>query len=467
MTGWRLVGRVIAALIILVFVCAVPGLLLTFDAAQAAVNTDFLDELFEDPAFFEALIPEMAQDLARDVRRDSEIRETPLAQLNTADWEQILRVALPPEEMQQWAQDANDAFRRGLRGRGRLFEDVIIPFGAVRSNIIEDPANTVLRTLLQAQPVCEAGEEPRGGEFDLLPQCRPAEGDEAFVGRLAARWREEPRQVWRQMMPEEIEPYTADIALDEFIEAQSDEDWNVRIGWRGGRRGLDAVWLFLAVCFAAQCLVGLALVGLLAARNLRELLRWVGTPLAVAGALTLLLVLLLFTTGELGLAFGWWETGTAALERALLDAGAAFVAELWQPMLWQGGMLLLVGLGLWALSFAAPARPRAVRGTPPPAPAAGAGPADDVPATGAEQMTAGDVDALDAVAAAQETDGVEASEAEQVTTDDVPASEAEQLTAGDMDAPGAAEETAGVEASEASGEHGEEDEEDSSLHLPQ
>jgi hypothetical protein len=183
-----------------------------------------------------------------------------------------LRVALPPEEMQQWAQDATDAFRSGMRhGRGRLFSDVIIPFGAVRDNIINDPSNTVLRTLLQAQPLCGRGEEPLGGAYDLLPQCRPSDGAEALVERLATHWREEPRRVWRQLMPEDVEPYTADIALDEFIEAESDDqDWDVWVGWRAGRRGLDAMWVFLALCFASQCVVGLALVGLLAARNARE-----------------------------------------------------------------------------------------------------------------------------------------------------------------------------------------------------
>jgi len=446
MTGWRVVGRVIAVFLIVVFVCAVPVLLLTYNAVQAAADTDFLDELFDDPAFFEALNSEMAQDLARDVRHDPEMGDTPLARLNTADWEQILSVALPPQEMQQWARDATDAFRRGLRrGRGRLFEDVIIPFGAVRDNIIEDPANTVLRTLLRAQPLCGAGEEPLGGAYDLLPQCRRAEGEEALVEQVAERWRTEPREVWRQLMPEEIEPYTADISLDEFIEAESDEDWNVQVGWRAGRVSLDAMWLFLAICFAAQCLVGLALVALLAARNARELMRWVGTPLAVAGALTLLLALLLFTAGELGLAFGWWEATTVAVEQALLDAGSAFVAELWLPMLWQGGLLVLVGLALWGLSFAAPARPEPVRRARPSAPAAESEPAEDVPAVEAEQVMPEDVAALGV--AAEETEGVEASEAEQVKSDDVPASEAEQAKAGDVDAPGAADEPDEVEAS--------------------
>jgi hypothetical protein len=285
---------------------------------------------------------------------------------------------------------------------------VLIPFGEVRANIIEDPDNTVLRTLLQAQPVCEAGEEPLGGKYDLLPQCRPVEGGELLVERLAARWQEEPRQVWRQLMPEELEPYTADTTLDEFIEAQSDTDWNVQVSWRAGRWGLGAVRVFFALCFAAQCLLGLALVGLLAARNLRELLRWVGTPLVVTGGLTLLLAMFLFVAGELGLAFGWWDAGTPAVEEALLDTGAAFVAELWQPMLWQGGFLLLVGLGLWGLSFAFPTHRQRVRSAAPPAPLAEPGSSDEVTASESEGAAAGDIHATKA---GEETAEVQVSEA--------------------------------------------------------
>jgi hypothetical protein len=333
--------------------------------------------------------------------------------------------------MQRWAQDANDAFRSAMRrGRGRLLDEVIIPFGEVRLNIIDDPDNTVLRTLLQAQPLCEAGEEPLGGDYDLLPQCRPADGEEAFVERLAARWREEPRQVWRQLMPEDIEPYTADIPLDEFIESQSGEDWNVRIGWRAGRWTVGAVRLFFAICLAAQCVAGLALVGLLAARNVRELLRWLGTPLVLAGGLTLILAFLLLMAGEVGLAFGWWDTTTEAIEEALLDTGAACVAELWQPMLWQGALLLLIGGGLWALSFAFPPRREPVRTSAPPEPAPESTPAEDMVPLEQEQVEAEEAtrpgvgeEAADGTPsdAVKQAEAVEATEApEEVETSEAP-----------------------------------------------
>jgi hypothetical protein len=179
-----------------------------------------------------------------------------------------------------------------------------------------------------------------------------------------------------------------------------------------------------------------------------DVLRWVGSPLAVAGALTLLLALLLFVAGELGLAFGWWEPSNPAVERALMDAGSATKAELWVPMLWQGGLLLLAGLAFWALSFAATVGPQPERRIPPSVPPAGPEPAEDVPVSEAEEVTAGDVAVPDG--AEPETDAVEPSEAEQELVDDLPAPEGDRVTAGDVGvADAVSQEPEGVEASEA------------------
>ena len=47
MSALRLVGRLVALFIMLIFVTATPELILAYDAQQAAVEGDFLDELFD------------------------------------------------------------------------------------------------------------------------------------------------------------------------------------------------------------------------------------------------------------------------------------------------------------------------------------------------------------------------------------------------------------------------------------
>jgi hypothetical protein len=102
-------------------------------------------------------------------------------------------------------------------------------------------------------------------------------------------------------------------------------------------------------------------------------LRWVGTPLLLAGAFTLLLTLLFFVGAEVGTWFIPKGEIPIGAREAVEDAGRSFADALWPPMAWQSGVLILIGLGLWVLSFFTPVRPE-----PAPAPAVAA-PTDPTP----------------------------------------------------------------------------------------
>jgi hypothetical protein len=364
----RLIGRLIALSIIFLFVTLTPVFLLAYNAQQAAVSGDFLDELFRDPDLFEAAIPDMAEDLARDLRDDFTTRDMPIARLEADDWERIIYAVAPPEFMQNWAQQGVEGWHTWIRRGGRFLDDIIIPFGEVRDNIVNDPEQTVLRTLTEAQPNCVSGQEPLPGPNDLVPQCRPPAAErETFYDDLASRWRERPRELWRELMPEDVARYPNNISLADFIEAQSRTNRDLDFEWRISRGGLRVARWFVAVCIAAQCVVALGVVALLAARNWREALRWVGTPLLLAGAFTLLLTLLFFVGAEVGTWFIPRGEIPIGAREAVEDAGRAFADALWPPMAWQSGVLILIGLGLWVLSFFAPVRPE-----PAPAPAVAA-----------------------------------------------------------------------------------------------
>lgn len=357
MSCLRLTGRLVALFIILIFVTMTPSLILAYNAQQAALSGDFLDELLDDTALFEEAIPEMADDLAREMPREYDTRDMPIAELDADDWERIIYVIAPPERMQEWSQEAVDEFRYWIRRDGRFLEDMTLPFGEMRDNIINDPEQTVLRTLTQAQPPCSGGQEPLGGRDNLIPQCRPPESRlEGFYQRLGEQWREQSRQVWRQLWPDDLARYPDDISLADFIEEESGEEvWEVRASWRAGRWGLSlARWALIAFT-AAQCVVALGLVALFAARNWREAFRWVSAPIVVAGVFTLLLALAFLIGGEIGTFFISDEQVPIAVQEVVGDAARAFFLDLWPPMAWQGGVLVLIGLGLGALSFFAPA----------------------------------------------------------------------------------------------------------------
>jgi hypothetical protein len=359
MSCLRLTGRIIALFIVFTFVTVTPFLILAYDAQEAAVYGDFLDELFQDTALFEEAIPEMAQDLARELPRERETRGTPIAQLDADDWERIIYAIAPPEAMQAWSQEGLEGFRRWTRRGGGFLDDVRLPFGEARDNLINDPEQTVLRTLTQAQPACGAGEEPLDGPYSLIPQCRPSESRlPAFYERLGQEWREQPRKVWRQLWPDDLARYPDDISLAELIERESDEAelWDARVEWRAGSWGLRATRWLLTVCMGGLCAATLGLVALLAARNWREALQWTGTPIILVGVFTLLLAMPFFIGGELGT---WFFSGDIpiAVQEVLENTIRAFIGDLWQSLTWQGGVLVLIGLGFWVLSFYVPGGP--------------------------------------------------------------------------------------------------------------
>jgi hypothetical protein len=365
----RLIGRLLALFVIFIFVVVTPPLMLAYNAQEAALSGDFLDEFIDDLDAFEELIPEIAEDLARDLPQNLEMRDMPIARLDADGWERVLEAVAPPQTLQRWTRDSVEGFRRWVRRGGRFLDDVILPFGEARDNMINDPELTVLRTLTEAQPTCRGGQEPLAGPDDLIPQCQPPAANlEAFYQRLGERWREQPRQVWRQLWGEDLARYPDDISLADFIEEQSDHDWDTRADWRATRWGLRIARWFLVACVAVQCLTALGLVVLFAARNWREALRWAGSPLVLAGAFALLLALLL-----LGAAVGTWfipdEDVPVGLRSAIEDTAQAFASDVWPPMAWQGGILFLIGLGMWVLSFFAPGEraPARVPVTAPPA----------------------------------------------------------------------------------------------------
>lgn len=398
----RVIGRIVAVWIAFAFVVITPPLLLAYNAQQAVVDGDFLDELFDDTEFFEDVIPEIADDLAREIKDDPETRDAAVARFTASDWERVIFVVAPPESMQRWSQEALEGFRQWVRsGRGRFLDDVIMPFGEVRDNIVNDSQDTVLRSLLQTDRECSGGQEALEGPNDLIPQCRPTTSElEDFVRILGGRWREQPRELWRQLMPGDLARYPDNISLADFIERESGEEWDARVNWRASSWGFRASRWLLAVCIAGQCVVALLLVALFAARNWREALRWTGTPLILAGIFTVLLAMVFFAGAEIGTWFISEDDVPIGVQEMIRDTARAFSDEMWLPMALQAGLLVLVGFGLWALSFIVPVRPEpvpsAVAPPQPPEPTVSAGqpPHESVattetgePAAGAEPVS--------------------------------------------------------------------------------
>jgi len=355
MSGMRVIGRLIAVFAIVLFVTLFPLVMLAYNAQAAAMSAGFLNSIAGDSRLFEAALSEAAEGLARDVPTEWETRDMPIAQLNAPQWEKILRTVTPPAMLQRLTRDALEEFAQWARYGGTFGEDVIVPYGEIRRNLVNDPQQTVLRTVTEAQPLCAAGQEPLGDADDLIPQCRPASSDlEAFYQALSRRWAQNPERVWQQLWPSESYFYTEDITVAELIRRESAEDWQ-----RYGREwqlplawGLSLARGLVVLLVSGGVVATLLIIALLAARNLPEALRWAGAPLLLAGLFTLGWGLLMWA----GTWIGPWLSITVTdvpyeLQSAVRSIAASFTQRLSFGMSWQGVLLAVIGMVLWGSSF--------------------------------------------------------------------------------------------------------------------
>jgi len=354
MSTMRVIGRLTAILTIVLLVGLFPVALLAYNAQAVATSHGFLDSVANDPRLFEAALSQAARELSRSVPEEWETRDMPIARLSAAQWERILRTVTPPAMLQRLTRAALEEFAQWVRHGGTFGEDVIVPYGEIRRNLVNDPQQTVLRTVTEAQPICAAGEEPLSEADDLIPGCRPAFDQEAFYQTLSGRWAQDPERVWQRLWPSESDFYAEDISVAELIRRERARDWReYRRGWQ-----LPVAWgLSLARGLVIALVIGvviatLFMIALLAARNLPEALRWVGAPLVLAGLFTLGWGLLIWTGTWVGPFLRIPVTEVSyELQSAVRSIATGFVQRLSFGMSWQGVLLAVIGIVLWGSSF--------------------------------------------------------------------------------------------------------------------
>ncbi len=347
----RFLGRIIALFLTFLFILLTPALLLAYNFQQSLLGNEFPERLVAAGRLPEMLLRQGAILLAEIVPQAA--GDLPIAHLKASDWERILQVAMPAEELERWVRDGLSILQKWVREGGNFLEEIVIPLGGMRENLLRDPNWTLLRVLTEAQPACR-GQEPLPYPEIPIPRCRP-EGDlTAFYRDVGKRWQQQPKEVWRQLWRI---PLPDNLSLSDVV------DLKVQAQIRQFDRSQPFYWIRLAERFLLPLLILqgtilLLLIVLLAARNWAEVLRWAGGPVALAGLLTLLLGLALLLIGpSLPLTYVHQEEISRALDQVLQEAIYLLASEMWPPLTSLGGILLVAGLALWGSSFLIPVRP--------------------------------------------------------------------------------------------------------------
>jgi len=351
----RVIARVFAVLLIVLFVTVLPVVLLTYNSVSVALSPAFLDAALSDTRLYEGGLSAAAEDLARQVPRQAETRGLAISRLDAQGWERILIVVAPPSSVREWVREIVGELRRWRWGSDSPLDDIVVPYGEMRDNLVSDPAQTALRVVTEAQPLCADGEQPLARADDLIPRCRPAAADlETFYADLGARWQEEPQAVWQQLWPDDMRRHADNITLGELIrrDAARYTSWrDLRTTWRFVGWTISLAQAFVVLTIIGGAVVTLAIIAALAARNGAEVLRWVGGPILLAGVFTFAWGLLILVGGWIGPDWSEVNDVTLAMQGAVSDIGRLFTSRTFVAMAWQGMLLAVGGLALWGVSF--------------------------------------------------------------------------------------------------------------------
>ncbi len=339
-------GKLLAALLVLVFLFFSLLTLLAWSVEKDLLNADAYVETLDHAGLF---------DLPYQMIREGDIpnvggillSEGPLSIVSGEKLEAIARELAPPD----WLRAQLESGIRDLLAVAQGAEDdklpaLVISLRQVKERALGTPGDRALALAISDLSPCAPGQAAVDPTRDV-PVCLPPDTDPAaFAAELKALLTplvEQLPDTYRvQWQPEQ------QAALDDLKQAG---------------RTLDQIRVALLI-MAALNMALLVLAWLLAVRSPREWLRWTGGPLALLGGLALIAAWLPRRLVETALTRSdWWTKAdlSPAMSTMLTQATLDMTRLLFRPAMLVGLLALIAGIGLLIASPLFPARRRGLK----------------------------------------------------------------------------------------------------------
>ena len=334
-------NKLLAALLVIVFVFFGLAILLAWSVQDNLLNADSYIEALDRADFFQ-----VPYQLIRDGNIPQAggllLQEGPLSAVSGPELEAIARELAPPDWLRAQLERAIRDFISVVDSpESDELPGVLLSLREVKARALSEPGERALSIVVQALPVCAPGRAPLDMNSDT-PVCTPADIPlSSFVGRLKSL----------------LEPLVARVP-DTYRVSWQPEQKQVLEDLRRAGRTLNQLQFGLLLLVALD-LALLGLIWLLAVRSTREWLRWTGMPLLLLGLLALSAALLLPRVVSWGLDNqALWAEGDvpASLAAALEDAILGMALLLFQPARWASVALVAAGLLLTLISPLFPGR---------------------------------------------------------------------------------------------------------------
>ncbi len=345
----RAFGKFLALLVACVFVLTLPLTLWMYNAGQFAFDAARVEAAVLDLLLEENLLPVGLQSFAAQGGMTdmagglpAETVQELFGRLTLDDWKALQEILLPERILAPWVSAAVGGVYTWLNSDAPL-PVIVLEMDEFKKNIAAGGGEQAVQLIFDTLPPCtaeQAAEYARAAEEGTISPCRlpdpgGAEQMAVFLGVLETMVANLPSTI---DLTGGTEGAAAAGALGlyplklQLGMAQTAARW--------------APWLEVAL---------LLLILAFAIRSLRELGRWWGIPLLLAGALTLALGLSYPALLNVGGVIGPLSELPPAVQGEALKVISFLLAEILDPLVVQGGVL--AGVGLVLLIVGAVARP--------------------------------------------------------------------------------------------------------------
>lgn len=347
----RIVGKIFAFIFVIVFVAALLVSVLAYDTGRVVFHAPLVKQIITDIATQSDLIPAGLQWYAshqaqlRYEAGEAEVwQDEPnilelLGLLTIDDWRAIRHEVLSDEILQAWVAATVDGAYVWIDSDARV------------------PAIQWDLSLFKARVASEHGRNAVQIVFDTLDPCTEEQIAD-FKTRLAAApgGKQTPYNLCRFPDPwyhDQISDYHNALVLIlanipelfDFTTAVARDD-------NPAGAGLNQVKLQLRLIRSATRWAALVPAVLLlfilafAIRTLRELGNWWGVPLTISGILLVLLTILYRSPVAVLMSFGPLNEIPSLIRAEALEALMRLAVEIFRPMLWQAGLVGVLGIAL-------------------------------------------------------------------------------------------------------------------------
>lgn len=339
--------KVLALSLALIFMLLIASAVWGVNIANTAFKAETYTDTFSEQNVYENIVPLILPALADTFQIAEEDNPLPgtiqfrdvVDNLNQDDWNAIAGEIVPPDYLQQEAEENLEIYFDYTNGnRARL--DIVFDTSVIRENLLAQPGDRMINRIFSSWATCDAAGEAQMNDFltsgtGEFPYCKPSDTRlqrQAFTVLNNAK-NDLARQIPDYWSLREVRAKNEAISLREVDRLFYEEQQRPGVMMQG-------LYPLSFLCPAAF----LAMIVIVAVRSGKGFFAWMGWSVALGGIMALLpLGILPLMLGDLyAVSFGGTEVDVIQAE-ALRGMARSLVGEFTQPILLQGA--LLVGIG--------------------------------------------------------------------------------------------------------------------------